>query len=180
MAMNDTEHKELVKLAEAGKILIGVDRAAARKLFTDVPLSKIQKMTGETPYFEKVLVISAFILGPVALITSVILAFIAFGWWGLIPLLLCPVIYLLYQGSSSVGGAGLSLITASVVVAGLVHFLGNFNAPWSTGFVAVFLFSLWCARFVYSAATFMYRAFAIRNRKAFEFLSQGMSIKHVE
>lgn len=178
--MNDTEHKELVKLTEAGEILTGVDRAAARKLFTDIPLSTIQEMTGETPYIEKILVMSAFILGPVALITSVILAFIAFSWWGLISLLLCPVVYLLYQGSSSVGGAGLSLITAFVVVAGLVHFLGTFNAPWSTGFVTVFLFSLWCARFVYSAATFMYRAFAVRNRKAFEFLSPGMSIKHVE
>ena len=178
--MNDTEHKELVKLAEAGKILIGVDRGAARKLFTDVPLSTIQEMTGETPYFEKTLVMSAFMLGPVALITSVVLAFIAFGWWGLIPLLLCPIVYLLYQGSSSAGGASLSLITAFVVVAGLVHFFGNFNAPWSTGFVAVFLFSLWCVRFVYSGATFMYRAFTVRNRKAFEFLSPGLSIKHIE
>jgi len=178
--MNETEHKELVKLAKAGKILIGVDRVAARKLFTEVPLSKIQEMTGETPYFEKLLIMSTFILGPTALLTSVIVAFIAFGWWGLIPMLFCPVFYLLYQGSSSVGGARLTLITASVVVAGLVHFLDSFNAPWSTGFVAMFLFSLWCARFVYSTATFMYRTFAIRNRKAFEFLSQSISIKHVE
>ena len=178
--MNDTEHTELVKLAEAGKILIGVDRAIARKLFTEVPLSRILEMTGEVPYFEKTLVMSAFILGPVALITSVFVAFLAFGWWGLIPLLLCPVVYILYQSSSSLGGAGLSLITVFVVVAGLAHLFGNFNEPWSTRFITVFLFSLWCARLVYSGATFMYRAFAIRNRKAFEFLSPGLSIKRIE
>ncbi len=178
--MNDTEHKDLVKLAETGKILIGVDRVAARKFFMDIPLSTIQEKTEETPYFAKTLVMSAFMLGPAALITSVTLAFIAYGWWGFIPLLLCPLVYLLYQGSSSAGGASLSLITVFVVIVSLVHFLGIFNAPWSTGFVAVFLFSLWCTRLVYSAATFMYRAFAVRNRKAFEFLSPGLSIKHVD
>ena len=178
--MNDTEHKELVKLAETGKILIGVDPSVARQLFTDVPLSTIQEMTEETPYFEKTLVMSAYILGMVALITSVVLAFMAFGWWGLIPLLLCPLVHFLYQGSSSVGEANLSLITVFVVIAGFVHFLGAFNAPWSTGFIVAFLFSLWCARLVYSVATFMYREFAIRNRKAFEFLSPGLLIKHVE
>lgn len=178
--MNDTEHRELVKLAETGKILIGVDRTAARKLFTDVPLSTIQEKTGETLYLEKCLVVFAFILSPIALITSLVLAFIAFGWWGLISLLLCPFIYVGYQSSSSRGGAGLSLITGFVLIAGVVHFFGNIHAPWSTGFVTVFLFSLWCVRFVYSGATFMYRAFAIRNRKAFEFLSPGLSIKHSE
>jgi hypothetical protein len=178
--MNDAEHKELVKLVEEGGILIGVDRTVARQLFTDVSLTTIQEMTGETPYLEKILIMSAFILGPVALITSVALAFVAFGWWGLISLLLCPGIYGLYQSSSSLGGARLLMITAIVVLAGLLHFSGIFGAPWITGFIAVFLFSLLCIRFVYSGATFMYRAFAIRNRRAFEFLSGGLSIKHVE
>ena len=178
--MTDTEHNELVKLAESGKIIIGVDRTAARKLFTDVPLSTIQEKTGEIPYFEKSLLMSVFICGPVALITSVVLAFIAFGWWGLIPLLLCPIVYFLYQSSSSIGETGLSLITAFAVATSLVHFAGNFNAPWFTGFVAIFLFSLWCVRLVYVGAAFLYRAFAIRNRKAFEFLSPGLSITHIE
>ncbi len=57
--MNDAEHKELVKLAEEGKILIGVDRTVARQLFTDVSLSTIQQMTGEVPYLEKTLAMSA-------------------------------------------------------------------------------------------------------------------------
>jgi len=178
--MNDIEHDELVKLEEAGKILIGVDRTAARKLFTEVPLSKIQEMTGETPYFEKILVMFAYLMGPVALISSVVLAFMAFNWWGLIPLLLCPVVYSVYQGLSSRGDAGQSLITVFVVVASLIHFFGNFNVPLSTGFVAVFLFSLWCIRFVYTSATLMYKAFAIRNRKAFDFLSSGLVIKDAE
>ena len=50
------EHKELIELEQQGKILIGVDRAMARKFYTDTPVSTITEETGEAPYFEKIII----------------------------------------------------------------------------------------------------------------------------
>jgi hypothetical protein len=101
------EHKEVILLEEQGKLLIGVDRVMARKFYTDIPISKIEEETGEAPYFEKAIVWFAFLLGPIALISSIILSFIAFGWWGILGLVLCPILYFMYSSSSVLGGSQL-------------------------------------------------------------------------
>ncbi len=46
------EYQDLVKRAYEGKILVGVDRALARKVYTNLSIAKIRAFTGETPYFE--------------------------------------------------------------------------------------------------------------------------------
>jgi len=41
--MDDAEYKELVESAYHGRVLIGVDRIFARKVYTDLPTSTIQE-----------------------------------------------------------------------------------------------------------------------------------------
>jgi hypothetical protein len=64
--MTDAEHTELVKLKQSGKLLLGIDRVAARRLFTGVSVSSIAELTGYAPYLEKGIVVLLFLLGPVA------------------------------------------------------------------------------------------------------------------
>ena len=174
------EHKEVIQLEEQGKLLIGVDRGMARKFYTDIPISKIEEETGEAPYFEKAIVWFAFLLGPISLISSIILSFIAFGWWGILGLVLCPILYFMYSSSSVLGGSHLVGITVLLLIAVAVHFFGNFNSPWITGAAISFLFALWCVRLLYCSSTFLLRSFVIRNAKAFEWLSEYLVIRHHE
>jgi hypothetical protein len=174
------EHKEVIALEAQGKLLIGVDRAMARKFYTDIPISKIEEETGEAPYFEKAIIWFAFLFGPIALISSIIFGFVAFGWWGIICLVLCPIIYFMYSSSSVVGGSQLIGITVLLLISLAVHFLANFNFPWITGFASTYLFSLWCVRLLYCSSTFLLRAFVLRNAKAFEWLSEYLVIKQNE
>jgi hypothetical protein len=47
------KHREIVQLEEQGRLIIGVDRVMARKFYIDIPISRIEKETGEAPYLEK-------------------------------------------------------------------------------------------------------------------------------
>ena len=174
------EHEEIIKLEKQGKLVIGIDRGMARKFYTSVPIARIDEETGEAPYTEKMIVLLSFILGPIAVLASILLGFFAFGWWGIISMVLCPVMYFGYQGTSSRGGSRIIGITIFLLISVGIHFLANLNAPLITGFAVVFIFSLWCARFLYCSSTFFLRAFILRNRKAFEYLSNYFVIRNVD
>ncbi len=45
--VSDAEYKALVQSAYEGRVLIGVDRIFARRLYTDVATSAIETATGE-------------------------------------------------------------------------------------------------------------------------------------
>jgi hypothetical protein len=174
------EHKEVIELEKQGKLLIGVDRAMARKFYTNIPISKIQEETGETPYFEKTIIWFAFLFGPIALITCIVLGFFAFSWWGISCMVLCPVAYFMYSSSSVLGDSKLTGITLLLFISIAIHFFGNLRTPWISGFISIFLLSLWCERLLYCASTFLLRAFVIRNARAFEFLSDYLVIRQNE
>lgn len=174
------EHKEVIHLEQQGKLLIGIDRAMARKFYTDIPISKIKEETGQAPYFEKIVVWFAFLFGPIALISSIVLGFLAFDWWGAICLVVCPILYFRYI-SSSVRGASSSIgVTIFLLISVGVHLFSNLKTPWITGFASAFLFCLWCIRLLYCSSTVFLRAFVIRNGRAFEYLSEYLVIRHVD
>jgi hypothetical protein len=167
----EEEHQHLVQLEDEGKLLIGVDRVMARHFWTDVPIRTIKEETGEAPYSEKAVAYLAELLGPAALIGSLVLAFPAFGWFGVICLVACPAFWFLYIGLSVRGAAGMSGITVLLVASVGMHVFAGVGAPWMTGFVILFVSSLWCMRFLYYASTFLLRCFVIRNARAFRYLS---------
>lgn len=106
--------------------------------------------------------------------------FFAFRWWGVVCLVLCPVIYTMYFSWSSLGYSKLIGITTLCLIALVVHFFGNLGIPWITGFSSAFLFSLWFVRFLYGASAFFLREFISRNARAFEWLSSDLVIRHNE
>jgi hypothetical protein len=79
-----TDHDQVVEQERAGKLLIGVDRAFARRFYTDVALKTIEERTGEAPYFEKLVVMGAFIGEHLALLGAAVLAVLVTGWWSIL------------------------------------------------------------------------------------------------
>jgi len=171
--------KEIVELEEQGKILIGIDRPMARKFYTDIPISEIKSKTDEAPYFEKIIIWFAFLMAPIALISSITLSFIALKWWGSILLIIFPIIYLSYSSASAIGTSRLTGITIIFVLSIIIHFTGFLPNSRITLSITIFLLSLWCIRLLYCASTFLLRAFIIRNEKAFDYLKDYLIIKNV-
>lgn len=173
--MTKLEHDELVKQEAAGKLLIGVDRAFARKFYTEFPLKEIRKRTGEAPYFEKGVTFLCWSGSPSALLTTLVMSPFLLGWWSLLTIPLSILVWVGFSTNSSRGSAGLSFPTL---------ILGSSIGSWSTGLLAwrfsLVLFSLaiavWLGRLLYVATTVFLRGFALRNHLAFELVQDGITI----
>ncbi len=152
----------------------------ARKFYTDIPIQKIREETGEAPYFEKIIVWFAFLFGPISLLSSIIIGFWIFNWWGIIFLIFCPFIYFTYSSFSVRGDSRITGISILLLVSSCIYFFRVFDAPQITGFITVFILSLWCIRSLYCSSTFLLRNFIIRNEKAYKYLSQHLKIRLIE
>lgn len=177
--MTDEEYQAMVARIQTGAVLIGVDRAMARKFYTDVSLSRIAEETGEAPYFEKVVVLGAFVCGPLALLASFIMAVLAFGWWAAVAIPASFAVYALFAGASSMPMQSMASVSAVLGFALLGLYLGWFPSNYVGWFTVLVVFALWNARLVYSMATIFIRAFVVRNRRAFEFLAPHIQLKEV-
>jgi hypothetical protein len=171
------EFEDIVTRERSGALLVGVDRVFARKFFTDVKVEDVIAHTGQGPYVQKALVLGAFVVSPLALIGSSIVAVFAAGWWAVILIPLGVVLWALYQARSCVGGARITFI--SVLLAGTAlgyaQSAGGSARIWFA--LLLFALSLWTARFVYTGATAMLRAFVLGNERAFSWLREYLTIR---
>lgn len=87
--------EEIVRLETNGQLLIGIDRAFARRFYTNLPLRTVEEHTDEAPYFEKAFVMGAFVGGPLALAASAIYAVFVISWWSV---LIIPIGTLIWLG----------------------------------------------------------------------------------
>lgn len=177
--MNEADYKRLVQSAYDGRILIGVDRVFARRLYTDVGLSAIEQATGEAPYLEKLVVWFAFLAAPLAILGSGVMAAVAFRWWAFF---IVPVAFLWWMFNRSVSvleGSSIGFLTLAMIVAVSAHFMNLLPDPWMSGFVATFVFAMWCDRFLYWVSAFFLRAFVLRNQRALEAFREGITIREV-
>ncbi len=175
--MNQDEYKDFVARANAGALLIGVDRAIARKFYTGVSISRIEEETGEAPYFEKMIVWLAFVTAPIALLASFIVSILAFRWWAALAIPISVVAYFVYSGQSSMprrGMLGISILLALSVGSLFTGFFTSQFVPWY--FIAI-VFALWVSRLVYCAATSLLRAFVLRNQRALEFMREHIQVR---
>ena len=172
-----SKHEEIVQREREGTILIGVDRIFARKFYTSTPTRTVQEMTGETLLMDRALVMSALVGGPLMLLGSAVLAAFVAGWWALLLIPTGLVVWMAYYGSSSIGGARLSLVSMLLVVAavGLFWSGSTVRSPW--GLALLYLSALWVGRFVYSGSTALLRGFVLRNPRAFQWLEASLTIR---
>ncbi|MBI2579370.1 MAG: hypothetical protein HYW27_00530 [Candidatus Aenigmarchaeota archaeon] len=162
-SLTDEEYKQLAASAYRGELLIGIDRAAARKFFTDVPLSQITAATGESPYFAKIIVWLAFLTGPMALFASFVLSIMAVRWYSVLTIPVSVFVWFGFYGDSSRRGQRMFGISAVLAASLLALPLGLVQSTLLAWYVVSIIFSLWMARAVYCSATFFLRAFVLRT-----------------
>lgn len=175
--MNEDEYRVFVSQVNSGALLIGVDRAIARKFYTDIPLSKIEEETGEAPYFEKMVVWFAFISAPIALLASFVLSLLAFRWWAVLAIPLSVILYFFFQGQSSMPGRGMLGISILLALSVGTLFTGFFSSKLVPWYLIAVVFALWASRIVYCAATTFLRSFVLRNQRALEFIREHIHVR---
>lgn len=164
------EHATFVTLAESGRLLVGVDRVFARRFYTDTPLNTINANTGEAPYLEKLLVMTAFVGGPVLLALACVWIAYIIRWWAIIALPGAVAAWIAFYAASCRRNASLGWVSVVAIGLALAATLKLFAHGQLFGALAVYVSALWMARFVYVSATFFLRAFVIRNSQAFHWL----------
>lgn len=174
--MTESEHAEIVRDEDAGRLLIGIDRPVARKFYTDMSISAIEAETGEAPYLEKLIVLACFIGGPITLLAAMVFSVIYFHWWSVAIVPVLVFLWIVYYAASPVGGSGSAFITLVLAVAVAVHIFKPLGSSSTLFFVCAAL-AFWFARVLYTASTFFLRAFVIRNYKAFNLLANTIAIK---
>lgn len=173
--MTQSEHVELVKQESDGTIRFGIDRAHARQFYTDIPIRVVEEQTGETPYFEKVVVYLCWLGSPVALVVSSWFAVTAFHWWSVLIIPVTLMIWLMHATRSAAGTS--RLLGGSLVLAGGVAlYLFLPGARKFALFLSAFSLALWLHRFLYIGATHFLRSFIIRNHRAFAYLHKCVTI----
>jgi len=177
--MHEPEYAELQNLEKEGKCIVGVGRPTAKTFFLRVPISQVEAETGYAPYFEKGVVFLFFLAGPICLVGSILAAFLAFGWWGLIAVIIGFPVYLTYFASSSRGRAGARLISLIMLIAAVAHFFDSFLHPAVTRFILLYVLALWSARMLYVTATSFYRNMALMNAKLYNLMSGGIVLRHL-
>lgn len=168
--ITDEEYRQIVDDVRGGAALIGIDRAAARKLFTEIPLSRFQTMIGEKPYVEKFVVLMWFVLTWLLLIASFPLSYFAFGWWAAAVIPASVVIYFGFMSSGSTGGSGLGFLSSLLLATAAAAYLNALPNRYMGWYGLTFVAALWCARAVYVASTSFMRALVLRNKRSFELL----------
>lgn len=177
--MTPDEHQELVEREEQGHVLIGVDRVVARKFFTDTSHREVQAEIGESLYLDRLIVKTSFVLGYVLVLLGLAASVWAFGWWALLAVPFTIVLWGAYLAASSRGNAGVGFGLVALVGACAAYFLAPLSMPVKICLLLV-AGALFFARFTYSSSTFLLRALALRNHKAFNALEgNGLVVQQV-
>ena len=170
------EHGELLKQAEAGNILIGIDRTFARSFYMNISLDEIKAITGESPYFEKMVIWFFMLVSIIFLLASVVKAFLMSTLFGVLSLIIFPLIYFGYFLDSIRGNARVIGIIIALITAITLYMVGLFKE--SLGYIPILLIiSLLCGRLVYWSSAKLLRLFILRNEIAFEWLREYIVIK---
>jgi len=152
----------------------------ARKFYTHIPASLIRKETGESLYFEKITVWLIYLISPVALLASLVLGFMAFGYWGVISLFFCLFIYGLFASASMRAQSRLLDISSFFLVTVAIHIYSGADHYEVTKFACLFIFSLWSIRFAYWLSGWFLKIFVLRNEKAYAYLSKYLIINRLD
>ena len=169
------KHDEVVRRFEDRTILLGVDRPGAGKFYTQLGLEKIRELTGEAPYVETMIVWGSYLLAPLFLVGSLVLAAVALHWWTVIAAPLTLLLFLYWWTSSPLANrhSRWSALLLVAAIASVFTSAGLFFKLWLISAAA----SLFLIRFTYAAATFLLRCFVVRNSRAYDlWVKQGIVV----
>jgi hypothetical protein len=177
MEVTDNDHARLVQREARGEVRVGVDRVLARRFYTDTPLPTILEQTGEKPYLEKGVVMTAFVAGPLFLIATLVLGIFVLRWWMILAGPAAVIGWALFYMNSPRGGARLAVISVLVLLAVALAVLDPLENRRLELLFVVYLIALWLTRFLYSASTAFLRRFVLRNARAYAWLKPDLVIR---
>lgn len=169
MALTDQEYAAVVADVGAGRLLVGIDAAVARKLFTQKDMESIRELTGEAPRFESAVVSAALGASWLALFASFALALTAFGSWAWVVIPVTGMIFFIYMGHASIGHQRFFFLSL-LILAGIAAVVFAYPSRPVSLYALAVIAAFWFARLTYVTATMMLRAFVLRNKRAFELL----------
>lgn len=171
-------HAEIVAMKNSGEVAIGVDRALAPHFYTRFLSREFAAVADDVAAVEGFLVWLGLMLGHLGLVGSVILSFVAFGWFGIVALMVCPIMFGVFVSASKLRDAGMTGVTLVLGVAIAIHLWGGFANHWATLFAIGLVASFWSIRFAYCVASSLLRCLVVRNERAFHFLLER-SVIHI-
>ena len=170
---------ELVRQEEAGHLILGVDRAFARRFYTNVPLREIEARTGEGPYLEKTVIYSAFVGGPLLLLASLAQSLWVLGYWSALFIPVAAVVWVVVHADSVRARAAMTTVSLVVAATAIGFGVSHGSIRFSWALALTYAASLWLSRLLYVSATFFLRAFVLRNRGAWEWLQGQFVVREV-
>lgn len=176
--MTEEEYELLIRKEGDGNLLIGIDRAFARRFYTDLPTAYVQLETGESPYVEKAIVNCFFVASPICLLIAAALAVWCFSWWSILIVPGIILTWLVYGASSSMGTSQIGTISL-MLIAALALLLFDPSSRWFSPFLVLLILAFWLNRFMYITATVFLRAFVLRNQKAFALVHDHLTLRYV-
>lgn len=176
--MDTKDYQELVKRAEKGEILIGVEPAVARKFFTDTNHSIVKEKIGEPLFIERFFVKTCWLLECTCLLAGIITSIFALKWYSIIAIPVMLIAFFVLGGKASMGkqkvGGAVFLVTICVLLAYYFRGEGTSMIVWLVLLPLPYFF----ARLTYKLATIFLRCLSVRNEKAFNLLyGKGIFLK---
>lgn len=168
------DHQEFCKLFEAGKLSIGVDPAAARRLFTETRMSSFRGTLGESVLLECTVITTTFYLALLCIPVSFYFAYRSFGWWSIAVIPVSAVLLFYNHATSSAGRPGLLL--AWLALAFLV-WLNTFESGPVYRWLLLAAASNCLSRTAYRLSSFFVRSLVIRSPQAFSVLRSGLTLR---
>lgn len=177
--MDEKEYQEIIRKAERGEVLIGVEPALARQFFTaSVSAQKIQEIVGEPLYFERYLVKTVWLLEPIFLFLNFIASIFLFKWYSviIIPIIFAVLFLLISFASAGKQRIIFPMILLIIGFLTIYHFKGQsiWFKIWIVSMVATYFF----AKLTYWLSVSLARLLACRNYKFFyQFLDKIIFLK---
>jgi hypothetical protein len=174
--ISSTDFAEFAQAVYANRIILGVDPAFARKVYTNLSLSRFAQATGEAPYFEKLVIWFLLMTSALAMLASTAIAVALFRWWSIPLIVVAFLIWLWNKGAASVGGARLTIPSLLLALAVGSYVYRLFSPDLYSILLVAYAYAVWSDRLVYAAACNLFRASVTRNAKAYRALRSGVVV----
>ena len=166
-------HSQMLQALHSGQLLLGVEPAQARRLFTDIPTGQL---VGQRVDGAKALVSSVMSVEHLSFLTSLILAGFVWHWHAL---WIIPVTFIVHTASKSQASMGCPNLITPLLLVGVASWCAWHFRTQGT------LFVVWCiltvslpfwSRLVYRLATRFVLQLVLRSEYAYDNLRESVLI----
>lgn len=177
--MDDREFARIRAGLDANRLVVGVDRVFARKVYTELPAAVLKDVTGEPAYFEIFVTRFCFTSPGVFLLASCVFAVLAFGWLSLLAIPILAMVYFVTASRSSAGGSRVGHLVLVALGVGACVWWNVLPLRWSGSCLGTLAIALILHRLAYIASASFFWSMVTQNATAWEYFRDGVVIRDV-